>query len=263
MDRSRPAESFRGLLLRHRGRTGMLQRELAERVGVSRRSIQDWERGLNYPTAERLQAIIGTFLDAGVLTAGREAAEARELWAAAEREAPRMRTPFDEAWFASLLAGHAAATPSPLAALAASPSGRGRHEAAGEGGALMRVQDWGESPDTLGFVGRGDELALLRHWVVDERCRLVAVLGMGGIGKTSLAAKLAQDVAPSFERVYWRSLRDAPPVSEWLTAAIGFLSDQQVVPPATESDRVVSLLQRGTVVCSRPWAKPRTRAAWC
>ena len=44
----------------------------------------------------------------------------------------------------------------------------------------------------------------------------MAVLGMGGIGKTSLAARVAQDVAPSFARVDWRSMRDAPPVSEWL-----------------------------------------------
>ena len=64
--------------------------------------------------------------------------------------------------------------------------------------------------------------------------RAVAVLGFGGIGKTSLAAKLARDVAPSFERVYWRSLRNAPPVAEWLAGAIGFLSDQQVVPPPSE-----------------------------
>ena len=66
---------------------------------------------------------------------------------------------------------------------------------------------------------------------------------MGGIGKTSLAARLAQDVAPSFERVYWRSLRNAPPVSEWLAGAIGFLSDQQVVPPPSESERITALLQ--------------------
>jgi hypothetical protein len=43
---------------------------------------------------------------------------------------------------------------------------------------------------------------------------------MGGIGKTSLAAKLGQEVAPSFERVYWRSLRDAPPLGEWLAGAV-------------------------------------------
>jgi predicted ATPase len=84
---------------------------------------------------------------------------------------------------------------------------------------------------------------LLRHWVLAERCRFVALLGMGGIGKTSLAARLAQDVAPSFERVYWRSLRDAPPVSDWLAGAIGFLSDQRLVPQASESERLGALLQ--------------------
>ena len=219
MDTSHEPESFRGLLLRHRGRTGLIQRDLAARAGISRRAVQDWEAGLNYPTAERLKALIQVLVEAGGLTVEREASEARALWAAAEREAPRMRTPFDEEWFATLLA-----TP-------AAPA------------SVERAQDWGVAPDTTGFVGRGDELAQLRRWVLDDRCRLVAILGMGGIGKTSLAARLATDVAPSFERVHWRSLRDAPPVSEWLAGAIGFLSDQQLVPPPSESERISALLQ--------------------
>src|SRR4029453_6829144 len=111
------------------------------------------------------------------------------------------------------------------------------------GGSPERAQDWGEAPDTAEFVGRGEELALLKKWVLEERCRLVAVLGMGGIGKTSLAACLAQAVAPSFARVYWRRLRNAPPVGEWLAGAIAFLSDHHVVPPATESERNAALLQ--------------------
>src|SRR5712691_2403900 len=104
MDTSRSPEPSRGMLLRHRGRTGLIQRQFATRAGVSHRSVQDWESGVNYPSAERLQGIVRVLFEAGGLTAGLEAAEARELWAAAEREAPRMHSPFDEQWFEGLLA---------------------------------------------------------------------------------------------------------------------------------------------------------------
>ncbi len=216
MDTWHAAESFRGLLLRHRGRARLIQRDVAARAGVSLRSVQDWESGVNYPTAARLQALIRVLLEADGLTPGQEALEARELWAAAEQEAPRMHTPFDEQWFAGLLGAHF--NPRPTSAPA---SDRALHAV----GFAERAQDWGEAPDIAWFVGRAAELALLQEWLLAERCRLVAVLGMGGIGKTILAARLAQAVAASFERVYWRSLRNAPPVSEWLAGAIGFLSD--------------------------------------
>src|SRR3981081_408312 len=98
------AESFQGLLLRHRGRTGLTQRQLAARVGVSRGSVQDWEAGLNYPDAQHLQALIVAFLEAGGLTGGAEATEAEALWDAALRHAPRMQTPFDTVWRDRLLA---------------------------------------------------------------------------------------------------------------------------------------------------------------
>jgi WD40 repeat protein/transcriptional regulator with XRE-family HTH domain len=238
MDGSHEPESFRGLLLRHRGRTGLIQRDLAARVGVSLRAVQDWEAGVSIPTAERLHALTSALLDAGGFTPACERPEAYELWVAAERESPRMREPFDHAWFVGLLA----ARPSPksahgTAALGIAPAVEPATRTA-EGS-----QDWGEAPDTTGFVGRAEELALLQTWVLDEHCRLVAVLGMGGIGKTSLAACLAQRVAATFECVYWRGLRNAPPVSDWLAGAIGSLSDQHVVPPSSESERINTLLQ--------------------
>jgi transcriptional regulator with XRE-family HTH domain len=234
----RTAESFQGLLLRHRGRTGLTQRQLAARVAVSRGSVQDWEAGLNYPDAHHLQALIVAFLEAGGLTVGREATEAEALWAAALRAAPRMQTPFDRVWLAGLLAAQADSATRERKPDEADTAGDGSASGASE-----HWQDWGEAPGVLGFVGRAEELSTLRAWVLDEQCRLAAVLGMGGIGKTTLAARLAQDVAPSFERVYWRSLRNAPPVSEWLAGAIAFLSDQQLVPPAFESERITALLR--------------------
>src|ERR1700687_1682613 len=216
----RETESFAGLLLRHRGRTGLTQRDLAARLGTTRRSVQDWESGAYYPSAERLQALIQVLLESGGLTAGREAVEAHQLWAAALREAPRMHTPLDAVWLDAVLTERAAAPRTELtrAVNTATPA-----LAAAEVGGVERSQDWGEAPDDIGFCGRAQELAQLRDWVVEERCRLAAVLGMGGIGKTALVSRLAQDAAPSFQRVYWRSLRDALPAGEWIAGAIGFL----------------------------------------
>jgi WD40 repeat protein/transcriptional regulator with XRE-family HTH domain len=234
----RTAESFQGLLLRHRGRTGLTQRQLAARVAVSRGSVQDWEAGLNYPDAHHLQALIVAFLEAGGLTVGREATEAEALWAAALRAAPRMQTPFDRVWLAGLLAAQADSATRERKPDEADTAGDGSASGASE-----HWQDWGEAPGVLGFVGRAEELSTLRAWVLDEQCRLAAVLGMGGIGKTTLAARLAQDVAPSFQRVYWRSLRDALPVSEWSAGAIAFVSDQRVVAPEGEAAQRALLLQ--------------------
>jgi hypothetical protein len=92
-----------------------------------------------------------------------------------------MHTPFDAEWFAGLLAASTAAAP--LAVLAGSATSGGRRATTDESGTPERAQDWGEAPETMNFVGRADELALLRGWVVAERCRVVAVLGFGGIGK--------------------------------------------------------------------------------
>ncbi|NMG06142.1 NB-ARC domain-containing protein [Brasilonema sp. UFV-L1] len=85
--------------------------------------------------------------------------------------------------------------------------------------------DFGEAPDVPVFFGRKSELDTLKQWIVKERCRLVAILGMGGIGKTTLCVKLVQEIQDQFEYIVWRSLRNAPSIKDIFADLIKFLSD--------------------------------------
>lgn len=87
--------------------------------------------------------------------------------------------------------------------------------------------DWGEVIDVSIFYGRAEELVTLSQWLSQAQCRLIALLGMGGMGKSSLAAKVAHQLQDQFEYVIWRSLRNAPPLETLLSELVPFLSNQQ------------------------------------
>jgi WD40 repeat protein/transcriptional regulator with XRE-family HTH domain len=233
----RPYDEFSGLVLQLRGRIGKTQRELAAQLGVHVHSIQAWELGTSYPSAASLQAFTTVILRDGGFTAGREAAEAEVLWASAAREAPRFRALFDAAWFQRLLdterpPHRGSPAPPPDAAPASRPVSVG-----------PRQQSWGDAPDVDGFLGREAERERIRQWIQDEHCRLVAVLGLGGIGKSMLVSRIAHDLAPAFERVIWRSLTNAPPPGAWLSDVIGFLAPEVAISSGADAAQVERLLE--------------------
>jgi NACHT domain-containing protein len=64
-----------------------------------------------------------------------------------------------------------------------------------------------------------------------------------GIGKSSLAITLAQQVLPQFDVVLFRSLQNGPPLAEVLAQIIRAISSQQATLPDLLSDKIALLIQ--------------------
>jgi WD40 repeat protein len=104
------------------------------------------------------------------------------------------------------------------------------------------VVDWGETTGLGSFYGREREQATLESWLVADRCRLVAVVGIGGIGKTVLATRVARQVSSHFDYVIWRSLINAPPLTNILRGWLPVLSQQQLAHLPDQLDEQLELL---------------------
>jgi hypothetical protein len=102
--------------------------------------------------------------------------------------------------------------------------------------------DWSEAPATGVVYGRSAEVAQLQHWLVQDSCRMVAILGMGGVGKTTLAATVVKAVAGHFERVIWRSLLNAPPFEELLRPVLQSLGSHPPTHLPVRLDDQLALL---------------------
>ena len=94
--------------------------------------------------------------------------------------------------------------------------------------------DWGDAPNPSNFFGREAELQQLLACLEGDRTSALMLLGMGGIGKTTLAAKFARQVQDRFGRVIWRSLRNAPSLEDLLGSLLPYLSDRTQVPDSLD-----------------------------
>lgn len=96
------------------------------------------------------------------------------------------------------------------------------------------IIDLVEAPLGSDLFGRNYELEEVQK-IISEQTQLIAVLGMGGIGKTSLMTEIANQISSQFDYVLWRSLRNPPYLSDLITECIQFFSNQQ---DSSRSDRI-------------------------
>jgi WD40 repeat protein len=170
-------------------------------------------------------------------TEGSAVEEIHALWKAAQQKAP-----LDEYWLSTLLDHQSSSqgqsygglhiVPKPVEeSMSGAPAGgqvlRKGAVRTGRGQAPYLV-DWGDALAVPTFYGREQELAQLTQWILQEHCRVVSILGMGGIGKSTLAVSLMHQLTEHFEVIIFRSLRDAPPCEVLLDECLQVFSPQEI-----------------------------------
>jgi WD40 repeat protein/transcriptional regulator with XRE-family HTH domain len=227
---------FGQVMLTLRTTMGLTQAGLANHLGISRRAVGDWEIGKSYPKAEHLKEVIVLAVRSQAFQQGQEAEEIRALW-----KASCQKVLLDELWLSTLLDS----LRSPYLHLVSPPIEEIMPNASI--GPLLTSEgprvDWGDALAVSPFYGREEELARLTQWVVQDRCRVVSVLGMGGIGKSALAIKLVYQSVEDFEVVIFRSLHNVPSCETLLDDCLRVLSPQALsVRPTTLEQRLCLLL---------------------
>lgn len=203
--------AFGQKMLTLRTRIGLTQNGLAKSLGVSRKAVIDWEGGISYPNVEHLKKFIALAIQQQAFPARRVAVEVRAIWQGAHQ-----KVLFDETWLSTL-----------LLPLEVSPSLQPDKETSASAAPAHRV-DWPDAPAGSTFYGREREMELLTGWVVEERCRVISMLGLGGIGKSALAVSLMHRLAEHFEVVIWRSLGNLPTYEELLEELLHVLAPPSI-----------------------------------
>ncbi|MCC3414233.1 MULTISPECIES: NB-ARC domain-containing protein [unclassified Microcoleus] len=100
-----------------------------------------------------------------------------------------------------------------------------------------------EMPELGAFYDRTSELKTLTTSILQQNSRLITITGGLGIGKTSLAIQLVQQIKDEFEYVIWCNLDTSPTLPEFEANLIQFFSQSEKQDSPTTNQKVLPLIK--------------------
>ncbi|CAD5964960.1 putative WD repeat-containing protein alr2800 [Planktothrix tepida] len=85
------------------------------------------------------------------------------------------------------------------------------------------------APKITYFYDRTTELNTLSQWLIDQNTRLISVLGLSGIGKTTLVKQFVDLNLQSFDIIIWKNIKLSPSLDHILTELLTSINPDSVL----------------------------------
>ena len=99
------------------------------------------------------------------------------------------------------------------------------------------------APKITHFCDRTTELQTLSHWLTTQNPRLISVLGLSGIGKTTLVKQFVDLNIQQFDVVIWKSIKLSPSLDTIITDIFALINSESI-PTDNKLTQLLNLLRQ-------------------
>lgn len=90
----------------------------------------------------------------------------------------------------------------------------------------QKHHDLTDVPKSDHIYNRTKEIKTLKQWILEDKIPIVTIVGLSGIGKTTLAVELVTQIKDNFDHIFWRNCTSSSTLESLKTNLIQFLAPQ-------------------------------------